>query len=169
MHTDARRVTVRPGQEAIVEFDPSLTFECVDACTWCCHHGVLLYDRDLHGLAERTDITRTTTRVRGEPFVRREEKDRTDHVDEEGCACAMLDDDGRCSVQADTGWKPTRCWVFPLAVWREGDSLHVDVRKSARTHCEGLSVGERRIIDHLEEFLPPTLWELEDPDTNTRL
>ena len=38
------RVEVYPGKEAIVDFDPSLTFECVDDCTWCCRHGVLLYE-----------------------------------------------------------------------------------------------------------------------------
>ena len=40
------RVEVYPDREAVVDFDPSLTFECVDDCTWCCRHGVLLYETD---------------------------------------------------------------------------------------------------------------------------
>lgn len=164
-----RRVEVRPGQEVVLEFDPSLTFECVDECSWCCHHGVLLYDDDLHGLAERVDITDTTTRVRGEPFVRKEPKDRDEHTGDDGCACAFLDGDGRCTVQATHEWKPTRCSVFPLEVWREEDGLHVDVRESAETHCDGLGVSDRQIVDHLASFLPPTLWEIENPDTERRL
>jgi hypothetical protein len=47
--TDESRVEVHPDRYAVVDFDPELTFECVDECTWCCHHGVLLYGQDLPG------------------------------------------------------------------------------------------------------------------------
>ena len=49
--SEHRRVEVHPGKEVVVEFDPALTFECVEDCTWCCHHGVLLYEPDLLELA----------------------------------------------------------------------------------------------------------------------
>lgn len=160
-----RRVEVHPGREVIVEFDPDLTFECVDRCTWCCHHGVLLYGQDLEQLANYAPLTDVTTRVGGEPFVRKQSKDRDGYVGEDGCACSFLDDDGLCSLHRDHDWKPTRCSVFPLEVFRDDEGLHVDVRQSAREHCEGLNVSERRVIDSLEAFLPPALWELEDPDT----
>jgi hypothetical protein len=59
--------------------------------------------------------------------------------------------------------------VFPLEVWREDGDLHVDVRDEAFEHCEGLDVTDRRIVDHLADFLPEALWELDDPDTKRRL
>ena len=163
-----RRVEVYPGREVIVDFDPGLTFECVDDCTWCCHHGVLLYDRDLIELAARAPLAETTTDFRGEKFVRRETKDRDDHVADDGQACAFLGEDGLCQLHLDDDhdWKPTRCSVFPLAVSRQADGLHVDVRDSAHDHCEGLGVSDRRVIDELEAFLPELLWELEDPDSD---
>ena len=211
------RVEVYPGREVVVEFDPDLTFDCVDDCTWCCHHGVLLYDRDLIELATRANLAETTTDFRGETFITREEKTRDEHVADDGNACAFLRDDGLCSLHlgGDDDWKPTRCSVFPLGVWREasaedtgkgteggqtgdgtdsgqtGDDadgglaadgtgggltddgtdagrpgdLHVGIRDSAHEHCEGLGVSDRRVIDHLDAFLPELLWELENPDS----
>lgn len=163
------RVEVYPDREVVVEFDPDLTFECVDDCTWCCHHGVLLYDRDLLELAERANLAETTTDFRGEKFVTREEKRRGEHVDDDGRACAFLREDGLCALHLDDGWKPTRCSVFPLAVWREGGDLHVGVRESAHEHCDGLHVGDRRVIDELDAFLPELLWDLENPDSDREL
>ncbi|ELZ17657.1 hypothetical protein C476_14533 [Natrinema limicola JCM 13563] len=164
-----RRVEVYPGREAVVEFDPDLTFECVDDCTWCCHHGVLLYDRDLLELAQRANLAETTTEFRGEKFVTREGKDRDDHVAEDGSACAFLREDGLCTLHLEEDWKPTRCSVFPLGVWLEDGDLHVDIRDSAHDHCEGLNVSERRVIDNLEAFLPELLWDLENPDSDREL
>jgi hypothetical protein len=164
-----KRVEVHPGREAVVEFDPSLTFECVDDCTWCCGHGVLLYGEDFATLAAHADLGESTTSFRGEEFVRREEKGREEHVAEDGGACYFLRDDGLCALQAEHDWKPTRCSVFPLAVRRRDDDIHVDVRDSAREHCEGLDVSERRLIDNLEAFLPELLWELDDPDSRREL
>jgi len=166
-----RRIEVHPGREVVVEFDPDRTFECVEECTWCCHHGVLLYDEDFRALADRANLRDATTTVRGERFVRKKRKDRECHVDEAGEACYFLREDGLCALQAeaDDGWKPTRCWVFPLEVWREDGDLHVDVRDEAEEHCEGMDVTERRMIDHLADFLPEALWELDDPDTKRRL
>ncbi|WP_290819036.1 YkgJ family cysteine cluster protein [Halovivax sp.] len=163
-----RRVEVYPGKEVVVEFDPELTFECVEDCTWCCHHGVLLYDRDLIELAARANLSETTTDFRAEKFVVREEKGRDEHVADDGMACAFLGDDGLCELHLadERDWKPTRCSVFPLAVEREDGELHVDVRDSAREHCEGLGVSERRVIEELEAFLPELLWELENPDSD---
>lgn len=165
--TSTRRVEVYPGRTVVVEFDPALTFECVEECTWCCHHGVLLYDQDLIRLAERASLAETTTDFRGEKFVKREPKDRDQRVAEDGNACAFLRADGLCSVHlaGDDDWKPTRCSVFPLRVWLSDGVLHVDVRDSARDHCEGLGVSDRRVIDNLAAFLPEVLWELENPDT----
>jgi len=160
-----RRVEVHPGRDAVVEFDPDLTFECVDECTWCCHHGVLLYERDFLELAECASLSETTTQVRGEDFVRREEKDRDEHVGTDGEACVFLREDGRCTLHAEEDWKPTRCSVFPLHVEVENGDIHVSVREEARDHCEGLGVSERRVLDHLADFLPELLWELEDPET----
>ncbi|RQG89011.1 hypothetical protein EA462_11545 [Natrarchaeobius halalkaliphilus] len=165
----SRRVEVYPGRTVTVEFDPTLTFECVDDCTWCCHHGVLLYDRDLIGLAQRANLAETTTEFRGEKFVTRENKDREDHVSGDGRACAFLRDDGLCTLHLEEDWKPTRCSVFPLGVWLEDDGLHVDIRESAHDHCDGLNVSQRRVIDNLEAFLPELLWELDDPDSNREL
>lgn len=164
-----RRVEVYPDREVVVEFDPDLTFECVEECTWCCHHGVLLYDDDLIGLAQRANLAETTTDFRGEKFVTREEKDRDDHVAEDGCACAFLREDGLCTLHLEEDWKPTRCSVFPLSVWLEDGDLHVDIRESAHEHCEGLDVSDRSVIDNLEAFLPEILWDLDDPDSNREI
>lgn len=164
-----KRVEVHPGREVVVEFDPGLTFECVDDCTWCCQHGVLLYEEDFEGLADYADLAETITSFRGQEFVRREAKDRADHVDEDGAACCFLRDDGHCALHAEHGWKPTRCSIFPLAVRKRDGDLRVDVRENAREHCEGLDVNERRLTDNLEAFLPELLWELDDPDTRREL
>jgi hypothetical protein len=164
-----RRVEVHPGREAVVEFDPALTFECVDDCTWCCHHGVLLYEPDLLELAGCASLAEATTQVRGADFVRKEAKDRTEHVGDDGEACFFLREDGLCALQAEHGWKPTRCSVFPLAVAVEDGDIHVSVREEAHDHCEGLDVSERRVIDHLDAFLPELLWELDDPETRREL
>ena len=163
-------VEVYPGREAVVEFDPSLTFDCVDGCTWCCHHGVLLYGPDLHELAERADLSASTTEVRGERFTRREPKAH-DHAAAGGAACHFLDGDGRCSLHAADDWKPARCSVFPLSVRREAPDapLRVDVREAATDHCDGLDVSERRLVANLAAFLPAVLWELPDPDTRREL
>jgi len=163
------RVEVYPGKEAVVEFEPDLTFECVEGCTWCCHHGVLLYDDDYWELAERADLSASTTEFRGETFVRREPKDREDHVAEDGAACHFLTDEGLCELHDEHDWKPARCSVFPLAVRREDGDLHVDVRESAREHCDGLHETDRRIVDNLAAFLPELLWDLPDPDTRREL
>ena len=164
-----RRVEVYPGREVVVEFDPDLTFECVEDCTWCCHHGVLLYDRDLLELAQRANLAETTTDFRGEKFVTREEKSREDHVADDGNACAFLREDGLCTLHLEEDWKPTRCSVFPLGVSLEDGDLHVDIRDSAHDHCDGLNVSERRVIDNLEAFLPEILWDLENPDSDREL
>jgi Fe-S-cluster containining protein len=163
------RVEVYPGKEVVVDFDPDLTFECVDDCTWCCQHGVLLYDKDFLELAERENVNRATTQFRGEDFVRREEKDRDDHVADDGAACYFLRDDGLCALHDDHDWKPARCSVFPLAVTVEDGDIHVGLRDSAHDHCEGLHVSERRVIDVLDDFLPEYLWELDDPSSDREL
>ncbi|MEF8773431.1 MAG: YkgJ family cysteine cluster protein [Halobacteriales archaeon] len=159
------RVEVHPGREVVVEFDPALTFECVPECTWCCHHGVFLYGRDYRELAGRANLNETTTRVRGEDFVKREPKDRDEFVDVDGRACTFLAEDGRCALHAEYDWKPTRCSVFPLGVRKEDGDLHAFVREDAERHCDGLGVSERRVVEHLDAFLPELLWELENPDT----
>ncbi|MFC7154140.1 YkgJ family cysteine cluster protein [Halomarina halobia] len=164
--TAPRRVEVHPGREAIVEFDPELTFECVPECTWCCHHGVLLYEEDFAELAKRENLNRSTKQLRGRDFVKREDKDREEHVDVDGRACHFLRDDGLCALHAEHDWKPTRCSVFPLSVSVVDGEIHVDVRDSARTYCEGLGVSDRRIVDHLDAFLPPLLWDLDDPTSD---
>ncbi len=165
-----RRVEVHPGREAVVDFDPALTFECVDDCSWCCHHGVLLYEQDLLELAAREDLSEATTRFRGADFVPRESKaEGHGHADADGEACFFLREDGLCALQAEHDWKPTRCSVFPLAVTVEDGDIHVDVRESAREHCDGLDVSERRVIDELDAFLPELLWELDDPSTELAL
>ncbi len=161
----APRVEVYPDREVVVEFDPALTFECVEECTWCCHHGVLLYDQDLIELAARANLAETTTQFRSEQFVTREPKDRSDHVGDDGHACAFLNDDGLCMLHLEEDWKPTRCSVFPLGVWREEGDLHVGIRDSAHEHCEGLNVSDRLVIENLEAFLPEVLWDLENPDS----
>ena len=163
------RVEVHPGCEAVVDFDPSLTFECVDDCTWCCHHGVLLYEPDLFELANHAPLADATTQVRGEDFVRKEQKDRTDHVGEDGAARYFLREDGLCALHAEHDWKPARCSVFPLSVSVEDGDIHVSVRESAHEHCEGLDVSERRVVDHLDAFLPEVLWQLDDPATRRKL
>ncbi|PSP83376.1 hypothetical protein BRC83_07190 [Halobacteriales archaeon QS_1_68_17] len=165
----ARRVEVHPECEAVVEFDPELTFECVDDCTWCCHHGVLLYERDLLALAARESIADATEQFRGADFVRKEPKDRDAHVGEDGEACYFLRDDGLCALHDEHDWKPARCSVFPLSVRVEDGDIHVSVREEARRHCDGLDVSERRVIDHLDAFLPELLWELDDPETRREL
>jgi len=170
-------VEVHPGKEAVVDFDPSLTFECVDECTWCCHHGVMLYEPDFLQLAECASLAEATTEVRGEDFVRREPKDREEHVDVDGQACFFLRDDGLCALHAEHDWKPARCSVFPLEVTvaagdltaRDGGDIHVSVREEAHEHCDGLNVSERRVIEHLDAFLPAVLWDLDDPETRREL
>ena len=159
-----------PGREAVVDFDPSLTFECVDDCTWCCRHGVLLYEKDLLELAGRESLSEALTAFRGREFVRREPKaDGHPHTAADGQACFFLREDGLCALQADHDWKPTRCSVFPLAVHVEGGDVHVTVREEAHDHCDGLDVSERRVVDHLDAFLPELLWTLEDPTTKVEL
>ncbi|WP_338729562.1 hypothetical protein [Haladaptatus sp. DJG-WS-42] len=165
MSTDERRVEVHPGCEAVVDFDPSLTFECIEECTWCCTHGVLLYEPDFFELAKHADLNEATTTFRGENFVKREQKNRAEHVNEEGQACFFLRDDGLCELHLEHDWKPARCSVFPLQVTVEDGEIHVSVRESAHEHCEGLDVSERKVIDNLDAFLPQVLWELDDPDT----
>ena len=165
----SRRVEVHPGKEAVVRFDPDTTFECVDSCSWCCEHGVLLYEPDVHALADRESLAESTAMVRGHTFVARTPKDRDEHVATDGHACFYLDDDGRCTLHAEHDWKPTRCSVFPLEVSVENGELVIDVREDAETHCEGLDVSDRRLVDHLDAFLPPQLWELEDPATRIEL
>jgi len=164
-----RRVEVYPDREVVVEFDPDLTFECVDDCTWCCHHGVLLYDRDLLELAQRANLAETTTEFRGEKFVTREAKDRDDHVAEDGHACAFC---GRTASARYTSRKTGNPLGVRSSRWasgsRDGD-LHVDIRDSAHEHCEGLNVSDRSVIDNLEAFLPEVLWDLENPDSDREL
>lgn len=170
-------VEVHPGKEAVVDFDPALTFECVDECTWCCHHGVLLYEPDFLQLADCASLAEATTQVRGEDFVRKEQKDRQEHVGDDGEACFFLRDDGLCSLHAEHDWKPARCSVFPLAVsvvdgdrtdYEHGD-IHVSVRETAYEHCEGLDVSERCVVEHLDAFLPARLWDLDTPETRREL
>lgn len=162
-------VEVHPGKEAIVRFDPDRTFTCVDRCTWCCHHGVLLYQADLFELADHADVTAATTEINGRSVVKREAKSRAEHVDVDGAACAFLNGSGSCTLQDETGWKPTRCWVFPLEVTREDGDIVVDIRDDAERNCEGLDEAAERLIDHLDAFLPPLLWDLEEPDTHVDL
>nr|WP_233738096.1 hypothetical protein [Halocatena pleomorpha] len=163
------RIEVHPDCEAVVEFDPELTFECVPDCTWCCHHGVLLYGEDLRELAQREPLNDAVKQLRSRDFVRREEKDRDEHVDIDDRACYFLRDDGLCALHAEHDWKPTRCSVFPLEVHVEHDDIHVSIREEAHAHCEGLDVSERRLVDHLNAFLPRLLWELDDPTTKIEL
>lgn len=162
-------VEVYPGKEALVRFDPSRTFTCVDQCTWCCHHGVLLYDPDVFSLAEYAQLHGVTTTVKGEQFIETEEKQREAHVDAQGNACHFLDDEGKCSLHATHEWKPTRCSVFPLEIEVLDGSIMVDIREDAEEHCEGLDVDSRRLIDHLDAFLPPVLWDLPNPETSVEL
>lgn len=163
------RVEVYPEKEVVVDFDPELTFECVDDCTWCCQHGVLLYEPDFFGLAERADLNEATTQFKGHDFVKREPKDREEHVADDGQACFFLDENGLCELHAEHDWKPARCSVFPLEVGVEADGFHVSVREEAHEHCEGLGVSEHKVIDHLDAFLPERLWALPDPTTKVEL
>lgn len=164
------RVEVYPGKEAVVEFDPDLTFECVDDCTWCCHHGVLLYENDFLELAARESLAEAVSEFQGRDFVQRESKpDSHPHTGDDGMACFFLRSDGRCHLHAEHDWKPTRCSVFPLEVFVERGEIHVTVRAEAHEHCDGLDVSERRVIDHLDAFLPELLWELDDPTTKLEL
>ena len=175
--TDGRVVEVHPDKEAVVDFDPRLTFECVEDCTWCCHHGVLLYEPDLLALAERESLNDATVQFRGDDFVRREEKARDEHVGADGAACYFLREDGLCALHDEHDWKPARCSVFPLHVTvedgdhtnRAGGDIHVGVREAAHEHCDGLGVSERRVIDNLAAFLPAVLWDLDDPETRREL
>lgn len=160
-----QRVTVHGDREVVVAFDPDLTFDCVDGCTWCCHRGVRLSERDSRELSEHVDPEAATAEHDGDRFVKREEKDRPDHVDVDGAACYFLRGDGLCGLHAEHDWKPARCSLFPLAVSVDDGDLRVSVREDARAHCDGLDVGERRVIDNLEAFLPAALWELDDLDT----
>jgi Fe-S-cluster containining protein len=170
-------VTVHPGKEAVVDFDPTLTFECVDDCTWCCQHGVMLYEPDFLQLADVASLAEATTQVRGQDFIRKEGKDREEHTDDDGEACFFLRDDGLCSLHAEHDWKPARCSVFPLEVTvepgtrtaRAGGDIHITVREAAHDHCEGLGVSERRVVEHLDAFLPAVLWDLDDPKTRREL
>ncbi|MEF8783801.1 MAG: YkgJ family cysteine cluster protein [Haloarculaceae archaeon] len=170
-------VEVHPGKDVVVDFDPQLTFECVDDCTWCCHHGVMLYEPDFLELAECASLSEATTEVRGQDFVTREPKYREENVDVDGQACFFLRDDGLCALHAEHDWKPARCSVFPLAVSvedgdltaREGGDIHVAVREEAHDHCDGLNVSERRVVDHLDAFLPEVLWDLDNPETRREL
>ncbi len=164
-----RWVEVHPGKEALVRFDPERTFHCVDACTWCCHHGVLLYEPDVFTLADHASLADNTVEMRGRRFVKKEEKRTDDPAGADGQACSFLDAAGKCRLQAEHDWKPTRCSVFPLEIELEAGELVVDIRQDARTHCEGLDVGDRRLIDHLDAFLPPVLWTLDDPATAIEL
>jgi len=163
-----RRVEVYPDKEAVAAFDPDLTFECVDGCTWCCHHGVLLYEQDLLELAGCAPLSASTTEFRGTDFVRKEEKSH-EHTGPDGQACFFLREDGLCALHDEHDWKPARCSVFPLSVSVVDGDIHVSVRDSAREHCEGLNVTERRVIDHLDAFLPELLWELDNPETRREL
>jgi hypothetical protein len=164
----SRRVEVYPGREAVVEFDPELTFECVDDCTWCCHHGVLLYGPDFAELATHANLRDSTTQAHGHDFVRKESKDH-EHTGEDGEACYFLGADGLCALHAEHDWKPARCSVFPLEVTLVDGEIRVSVREEAHEHCEGLDVSERRVVDHLDAFLPELLWELDDPTTKVEL
>jgi Fe-S-cluster containining protein len=163
-----RRVEVYPGKEAVVAFDPELTFECVEGCTWCCHHGVMLYEQDLLELAGVAPLSEATTQFRGTDFVPKEEKDH-DHTGPDGQACYFLQEDGLCALHDEHDWKPARCSVFPLSVAVEDGDIHVSVRDSAHEHCEGLNVTDRRVVDHLDAFLPELLWDLDDPETRREL
>jgi hypothetical protein len=84
-------------------------------------------------------------------------------------ACFFLREDGLCALHDEHDWKPARCSVFPLEVHVEGGDIHVTVREAAHEHCDGLDVSERRVVDHLEAFLPELLWDLEDPTTKVEL
>ena len=163
------RVEVYPGREVVVDFDPSLTFECVDGCTWCCHHGVLLYERDLLELAARESLSDSVTEQRGRDFVRTESRPEGHPRGDDGAACYFLREDGLCALHDEYDWKPSRCSVFPLEVHVEGGEIHVTVRAEAHEHCDGLDVSERRVVDHLAAFLPELLWELDDPTTKVEL
>lgn len=165
-----RRIEVHPGRDAVIDFDPSLTFECVDDCTWCCHHGVLLYEKDLLELAARESLAKAVDQFRGRDFIQQEEKPPDHpHAGQDGQACYFLREDGLCSLHAEHDWKPARCSVFPLEVHVEQGDIHVTVREEAHEHCDGLNVSERRVIDHLDAFLPKLLWDLRDPKTKVEL
>lgn len=164
------RREVHPGCWAVLEFDPERRFRCVEECTWCCHHGVMCYERDVFALAEYDDLSAATEQIGGETFVRREAKSRDEHVAADGAACRYLRDDGLCAIQraGETEWKPVRCRVFPLAVARDGEDLRVSIREEAHEHCEGLEVGDP-IGEQLPALLPEALWALENPDTHREL
>ena len=169
MSADSPRVTIHGDKEVVVDFDPDLTFECVEECTWCCNHGVLLYEQDFFELANYANLGEATTQTGGKDFVKREPKDREDHTDVDGQACYFLGEDGLCELHAEHDWKPARCSVFPLEITVEDGDIHVSIREKAHEHCEGLDVSERRVIDNLEAFLPEVLWELDDPSTRCEI
>lgn len=58
--------------------------------------------------------------------------------------------------------------MFPPEVYVDGET-HVIVREEASEHCDGLDVGERRVVGHLEAFLPELLRDLDDPTTEVEL
>ncbi len=157
-------VEVYPDKEVVVDFDPTLTFECVDDCTWCCHHGVLLYEKDLLALAARESLAESTIQAHGRDFIPTEEKPSSHAATgQDDTACYFLRDDGLCALHADHDWKPTRCSIFPLEVYVDNEDIHVTIRDAAHDHCDGLDVSDRRVIDHLDAFLPELLWDLDDP------
>ena len=164
--TVPQTIEVHPGCRAVVELDPELVFECVQQCSWCCHIGVLLYDRDRRELQAREPSCPAIQRSGEWRFIERQPKARETHVGEDGEACFFLRDDGRCALHVEHDWKPTRCSVFPLQVFFEGGELRVAVRQVAREHCAGLGEGQRRIVDQLDELLPVLLWELGNPSTD---
>lgn len=129
----------------------------------------MLYEPDLFELANYASLAEVTTEVRGNPFIRRSEKDREDYVDVDDYACHFLNDEGRCTLHAEHDWKPTRCSVFPLEVVAVDGEIVVDIRENAERNCEGLDETDQRLIDHLDAFLPPILWDIEIPDTHIRL
>ena len=164
-----RRVTIHGDKEVVVDFPPDLTFECVDDCTWCCYHGVLLYEQDFFELANHASLGDSTIERKGQDFIKREDKDREEHVDVDGQACYFLREDGLCELHAEHDWKPARCSTFPLEITVEDGDIHVGIREKAHEHCEGLDVSDRRVIDNLEAFIPEVLWELDDPTTRKKL
>jgi hypothetical protein len=121
---------------------------------------VFLAESELAGLAEHVDTDAVTTTVDGRPKIGREDKARAEHVDVDGRACYFLNDDGLCALQVEHDWKPAACSVFPLEVTAEPDGLHVGLRGDAERNCEGLDASERRLVDHLDAFLPESLWDL---------
>lgn len=129
----------------------------------------MLYESDFSALLDRESITDSVEPLFGREFITTIAQPDNEYADSEQRACYYLDSDGKCELHRTHDWKPTRCSVFPLEITVEDDELHVDIRDEARDHCEGLSVSDRRIIDHLDAFLPEVLWELDDPRTKVSL